>query len=100
MAATYSAAERRAKKIGSLGSVASLISAIGGGRPLEAGGRKPSTATGDEKSKKWKKGNKKKGKQNRGRRGASMEMQEMLQGRYRGKTTTAKTRPTMRSGPI
>ena len=98
--ATYGAAERQAKKIGSMGSVASLISAIGGGRAMEAGGRRPSTETGDAKAKKWKKCNRKRGMQTKGKKGTSIEMQEMLQGRYRGKKNVARTRPTMRSGPM
>lgn len=98
MAATYGTAERQAKKIGSLGSVASLISSIGGGRSMEAGGRKPSTATGDEKNRKWKKGNKKRARKTKGH--TSVEMQEMLTGRFRGKPSTVKVKPATRSGPM
>ena len=47
MSATYGAAERQVKKIGSMGSVSDLIASIGGGRALEAGGTKPSTAMSD-----------------------------------------------------
>lgn len=100
MAAIYGDAERRAKKIGSMGSVSSLIAAIGGGRSLEAGGRRPSTATGDGKARRHLKRNKRRGKQNSGQRGSSIEMQEMLRGRYRGKVVKGRSRPTARSGPM
>ena len=81
---TYGAKERKAKKLGSMGSISSLISAIGGGRSVEAGGRKPSTSTGDGKKKRWKKGNKRKGKNSMS---ATAEMAGMLAKRYKDDTT-------------
>ena len=80
-----------------MGSVSDLIASIGGGRALEAGGKKPSTAMGDAKNRRWKRGNKKRGRK---KVAGSKEMQEMLQGRFRGKPVTMKTRPTTRSGPM